>query len=231
MIRRQRNDLTLLADSSLIYQTKDIAHPSKNDVLCGRGGFTNIHPGNTTWRKLVSMNKSLYLILPKLEKTTLSKSIVRTIRGQQPSGRFLIKDKRTNLWTEIGNDKAILKTTQELKEGVPKMRNNTRKQNSHQGETSNYVSRTKTIRCVLSSNINVIGPKLPCKSQAICTSMPSLASVQPSVQENLFWNRKTNLRLDKCTLTAAHKMNSTVRNSRLSPRSENKIEPDLCKSF
>ena len=38
-------------------QTTDILEPHHNDVLCGRGVTTNRHPGNESFRRLVSLNK------------------------------------------------------------------------------------------------------------------------------------------------------------------------------
>lgn len=44
----------LLADEQKMY---DIEKPHHHDVLCGRGVTTNRHPGNESFRSLVSLNK------------------------------------------------------------------------------------------------------------------------------------------------------------------------------
>ena len=97
--------------------------PHLNDVLCGRGGGTNNHPGNLMWRSLVSANKSLYYSLPKNSKLLLAQSIVNTIRSKNPPGRFLKKKEDQNkdspIWYDIGNCKAREKTSQALREGAP----------------------------------------------------------------------------------------------------------------
>jgi len=98
---------------------KDIINPIDTDVLCGRGGAALRHPGNQTYRRLVHLNKGLYITCLKAEKLKISKSIVAAIREQ--NGRFLEKDKN-GLFFDIGDKKAMEKTSQALREGQPKLR-------------------------------------------------------------------------------------------------------------
>jgi hypothetical protein len=86
------------------------------------GGQSNIHPGNTQWRLLVSANKELYVTLPKKQKMMLSQSIVNAVRSQVPSGRFLQKDMHNDLWYDVGDKRAQEKTSQALREGAPEIR-------------------------------------------------------------------------------------------------------------
>ena len=97
-----------------------IAEPREADVLCGRGGAALRHPGNQTYRRLVNANKSLYITCLKTEKLKISRSIVAAIREQQ--GRFLERDAKNQTWYDIGDKKAIEKTSQALREGQPKLR-------------------------------------------------------------------------------------------------------------
>lgn len=90
------------------------------DVLCGRGGAALRHPGNLTYRRLVNLNKGLYITCLKTEKLKISRSIVAAIREQ--NGRFLEKDSKSNAYYDIGDKKAIEKTSQALREGQPKLR-------------------------------------------------------------------------------------------------------------
>mmetsp|Transcript_712 Transcript_712/g.1697 ORF Transcript_712/g.1697 Transcript_712/m.1697 type:complete len:519 (-) Transcript_712:612-2168(-) len=99
---------------------KAIVDPRETDVLCGRGGAALRHPGNQTYRKLVNLNKPLYITCPKTEKLKISRSIVAAIREQ--NGRFLERDKDKGVWCDIGDKKAIEKTSQALREGQPKLR-------------------------------------------------------------------------------------------------------------
>lgn len=101
---------------------KDIPEPHAHDVLCGRGGGTNNHIGNSHWRMLVAANKQLYITLPKRQKMLLSRSIVNAVRSQNPPGRFLQKDGKTKLWFDVGDQRAQEKTSQALREGAPDIR-------------------------------------------------------------------------------------------------------------
>lgn len=108
------------ADSS--FQAKDIVTPHQHDVLCGRGGGTNNHVGNELFRQMVNQKKCLYLHSSKRDKPSVSKSIVHSIRGLNPPGRFLQRDEQTGLWYDIGDQKAREKTSQALREGAPEIR-------------------------------------------------------------------------------------------------------------
>eukprot|EP00980_Cylindrotheca_fusiformis_P003385 scaffold751_cov87-Cylindrotheca_fusiformis.AAC.10 len=99
-----------------------ILHPHHHDVLCGRGGETNKHPGNLHWRKLVKDCKSDYIMLTRPQKMELSRSIVKAVKSQDPPGRFLQKDSKTNKWVVVGDERARVKTSQALREGAPDIR-------------------------------------------------------------------------------------------------------------
>lgn len=90
---------------------------------------------------LVSANKELYVSLPKRQKMLLSKSIVNAVRSQQPPGRFLQKDPKTELWYDVGDHRATEKTSQALREGAPEIRN---KMKSQQGKATNGQSTIAT---------------------------------------------------------------------------------------
>ncbi|KAG7337688.1 hypothetical protein IV203_009000 [Nitzschia inconspicua] len=98
----------------------DVTDPRETDVLCGRGGAALRHPGNQTYRRLVNLNKGLYITCLKTEKLKISRSIVAAIREQK--GRFLERDSKKGTWYDIGDKKAIEKTSQALREGQPKLR-------------------------------------------------------------------------------------------------------------
>ena len=100
--------------------TEGIKFYSRNDVLCGRGGGTNVHPGNRRFRDLINANRRAYLNARKNDKPAISRSIVRTVR--ELNGRFLKKDDKLGLWFEIGDDGAREKTSQALRQRAPEMR-------------------------------------------------------------------------------------------------------------
>ena len=92
--------------------------PHGNDVLCGRGGTVNAHPGNEQYRKFVDSKKRLYLTTRfKREKRLISSQIVDQVRNLIPPGRFLMKDPANpTIWHDIGDEKARDKTSQALRE-------------------------------------------------------------------------------------------------------------------
>ena len=95
---------------------QDIELPRENDVLFGRGGGTNHHPGNRRWRQLVEDRKHEYARQSRLEKPMVSQTIIDRWRAQVPAGRFLKKNSTTGFWNDVGDKKAREKTSQALRE-------------------------------------------------------------------------------------------------------------------
>jgi len=123
-----------------------IRTPLPQDVLSGRGGGINSHPGNKIFRKWVRLRKEDYnLARNKKEKTVVAMEVVRQVQQQKPCGRFLTKDPSViggndgHWWVEIDEVKALAKTTQALREGAPKIRM------AHQDPESVTSSATTTI--------------------------------------------------------------------------------------
>lgn len=58
----------------------------------------------------------------KKQKMAISRSIVDAVRSMNPPGRFLDKDPDTGLWNDIGDRKAIEKTSQALRDGAADLR-------------------------------------------------------------------------------------------------------------
>ena len=96
------------------------SRPHHNDVLCGRGGTINDHPGNKQYRKMVDNKKRVYLSARfKREKRLIATGIVEQIRNLDPPGRFLMKEeKNSNIWFDIGDTKAREKVSQALRENA-----------------------------------------------------------------------------------------------------------------
>jgi hypothetical protein len=99
-----------------------IKDPHDNDVMYGRGGGTNHHPGNKRYRKLVEDRKLDYVNSKRLDKPLVALDIIRVWRAQEPPGRFLKLDEKTGLWTDVGDKKAREKTSQALREKAPLIR-------------------------------------------------------------------------------------------------------------
>jgi hypothetical protein len=87
---------------------------NQQDVLCGRGGMSNHHPGNEWYRRLIRSNRPLYRACPKHTKLLVAKAIVQAVQEQQ--GRFLERDFDTGVWYVIPYKRAVDKTSQGLRE-------------------------------------------------------------------------------------------------------------------
>lgn len=101
---------------------RNIKEPHENDVMYGRGGGTNHHPGNKRYRKMVEDRKLEYVNCKRLDKPLVALDIIRTWRGQLPPGRFLKIDDKTGMWHDVGDKKAREKTSQALREKAPMIR-------------------------------------------------------------------------------------------------------------
>lgn len=118
--------------SGLPYEV--ITEVNENDIVCGRKGLALKHSGNMSYRKIVALNKEGYATCLKNEKLRISKSIVAAMR--EVGGRFLErldggtsmtideKDEDGNpaAYRDIGDRRAVEKTSQALREGQPKIR-------------------------------------------------------------------------------------------------------------
>jgi hypothetical protein len=97
-------------------------HPT--DVLCGRGGATNSHSGNRSFRDLVKEYQSRYLFAKKRDKPDVAAEVVELIRKR--GGRFLRRLEPFAggevLWLDIGDERAREKTCQALREGAPELK-------------------------------------------------------------------------------------------------------------
>jgi len=101
---------------------KGIKEPHEHDVLYGRGGGTNHHPGNKRYRKKVEERKLDYVNSKRLDKPLVALEIIKSWRSQDPPGRFLKLVDKTSLWEDVGDKKAREKTSQALREKAPEIR-------------------------------------------------------------------------------------------------------------
>ncbi|KAL3929942.1 MAG: hypothetical protein SGBAC_011985 [Bacillariaceae sp.] len=88
---------------------------SDSDILFGRGGRSNHHPGNKVYRDVVTEKQPYYRSCDKNEKTKVAQSIVDTIH-QNHNGRFLELDKEACRWYVVPNVVARRKVGQALRE-------------------------------------------------------------------------------------------------------------------
>lgn len=131
---------------------------NESDVLCGRGGETNHHPGNIQYRSLVKAFQPLYIEAKRRDKPRIAQCITYTIRVN--GGRFLKRsDPRSNTWTDVGSCKSREKTSQALREGAPELRG-AEKHNTQASDPSASAAR-------LSSRV------MPSTLSAVCNALNS----------------------------------------------------------
>ena len=96
--------------------------PTCNDVLKGRGKSTNFWKGNEYYRDLIQCYKLEYVVATPDEQKNIARHVISTIRGLIPAGRFLELDKGSGSWCDIGDENALSKVRQSLREGAPELR-------------------------------------------------------------------------------------------------------------
>lgn len=93
-----------------------VSRPTDHDVLFGRGGLTNHHPGNKRFRDVIAVHRADYVEAIKIEKPNVARNIVRAIRCGLPPGRFLKKSSKDGMWYDVGDRHAAEKASQALRE-------------------------------------------------------------------------------------------------------------------
>lgn len=93
---------------------KEYVEPTDKDVLLGRGGRSNHHPGNKRYRDEVHNLQKWYKASAKPEKTDLSQCLVNYIHSY--GGRFLKLDSSNQQWFIVTNIVARRKASQALRE-------------------------------------------------------------------------------------------------------------------
>jgi len=89
--------------------------PTDRDVLCGRGGKSNHHPGNHDYLKKRSEIQPQYKAADKAATTAISQALVDSVKAT--GGRFLqLEEGTTDKWYEISNRDARKKASQALRE-------------------------------------------------------------------------------------------------------------------
>jgi hypothetical protein len=112
-----KHDFPLIkGDTEKQFGLKDFEF-TKKDVLCGRGSVTNTHPGNVRYRNLIDQYRWHYATVKKARKIDVARIIVKKIR--EDHGRFLKKD--GDRWYEVGDEAALAKSAQTLREGLAKI--------------------------------------------------------------------------------------------------------------
>lgn len=95
--------------------------PTDDDVLMGRGGRSNHHPGNKRYHDVMESMKPRYRAATKDNKPHISQELVQTVKNW--GGRFLKKEDNGDRWYEVPNPVARKKAAQALREdNTPEVR-------------------------------------------------------------------------------------------------------------
>jgi hypothetical protein len=108
---------------------KEYITPKKEDVLFGRGGKSNNHPGNLGYRKRVVVEQPNYQALPNRKKRIVSQKIVDWVH-QDCKGRFVKEDKYG--WFLVTLPAAIEKVSQALRDNHTEEGKRQKKEKSRQ---------------------------------------------------------------------------------------------------
>jgi hypothetical protein len=164
---------------------RNITVPHNNDVLFGRGGGTNSHPGNKRYRQLVEESKSRYLAASRNEKPLIAFEIVRFLREQQtPPGRFLQMNEMTKKWDDVGYKRAREKTSQALREKLNYAPNTASKVDEKGGTKQRQPPLNGTTTVLSSRDIPIIGvikeSSTPSPDEAPPKTLEYWPTLQPS---------------------------------------------------
>jgi len=92
--------------------------PTDNDILFGRGGYTNTNPGNIRFREEALELRPHYELLTKAEKYDISVVLIETMKNEKR--RFLEKAS-DGKWHEVDDKGARKKASQALRERLRSM--------------------------------------------------------------------------------------------------------------
>ncbi|KAG7347021.1 hypothetical protein IV203_006090 [Nitzschia inconspicua] len=129
----------------IIPEVKNYCDFTEKDVLFGRGGRSNHHPGNKMYREIVTEQQDHYRSCDKNEKTKVAQGIVDHMQ-KEVGARFLELDKETNRWYLVPNVVARRKVGQALRE------NNT--EEARAAKRAKYQGRYSTIATKKAAEVN-----------------------------------------------------------------------------
>lgn len=124
----------------IIPEIKDyVDQYTDQDILFGRGGRSNHHPGNKLYRDIVTQRQPYYKRCDKNEKTKVAQNIVDDII-ERHDGRFLELDKATQRWYVVPNIVARRKVGQALRENNTEEARAAKRQKYGSGKKSNIAA-------------------------------------------------------------------------------------------
>ena len=95
--------------------TSRAIEPTDEDVLFGRGGYVNTHPGNVQFREKALELRPWYEASSKEEKYNISNVLIESVKGQ---GHRFLEKASDGLWHEVSGNGVRKKASQALRERV-----------------------------------------------------------------------------------------------------------------
>eukprot|EP01083_Nonionella_stella_P063021 163825_1 len=136
--------------------------PTDDDVLFGRGGYTNSHPGNIRYRAKALELRPWYEASSKEEKYNISELLIESVKAE--GGRFLEKGK-DGMWHEVLYNGARKKASQQLRERLKGTRRNTHggsmTSGIHSSVTSAGSNKRESLRNSTATITELIGDLMP----------------------------------------------------------------------
>lgn len=145
--------------------------PQQHDVLSGRGGTCNTHPGNIEFRRMVALNKGIYISSTQSNKDAVARVVVEAVKGQVPPGRFLSRNKSDGNWYEISNKKALQKTRQAFRDLICKENQRENKMSHRNDEQQTQTANRSVKRSKIQyneTNLTCSATKVPSPAQSGC---------------------------------------------------------------
>mmetsp|Transcript_21828 Transcript_21828/g.45412 ORF Transcript_21828/g.45412 Transcript_21828/m.45412 type:complete len:257 (-) Transcript_21828:161-931(-) len=97
-----------------------ISHINYNDVVCISGKTSSELIGNRRYRVWIDLHRQAFAkAVFEEDRRRIAHSIVNTVKGSAPSGRFLSQDRTTGKWFDIGYQQAFTATMKDLAKERP----------------------------------------------------------------------------------------------------------------
>ena len=92
------------------------------DVVCGRGAPTLVHPGNQAYRNLIQQNETAYLCAKRADKPIIATKVIDVLNNR--GVRFVRRERNSHGsgWVVLDDKKVYEKVCQSLREGAPELR-------------------------------------------------------------------------------------------------------------
>lgn len=160
-----------------------IAYPGKHDVMLGRGGESNYHAGNLTFRSFIQEHKIRYQKARKQEKPIIALEVVLAWRDLSPPGRFLARvdpSRADSLWEDVGDDQACKRAGRTLGEKCSAKATST-KQPQHEQEAECNKNKQTADYAVSDTNLASLIESPGASSKTVIARRPSRRRPQSSM--------------------------------------------------